>query len=450
MKIKIKFSIINNLLRLFLMVLTCGFISIFVFFLLFTIDVTANGQGTVQCRNWIDIKPEAQGILREMMVREGQWVEKGEILFSLEDRERDLEVKETELEIAELEIDIFKLEKKLSLSEQNISSEIKESKAILNAAIANYRIVRKGAKSEEINLSKSKIMRAKKQLKKSAKDYELAKAAYDLKVLSILELEQSQHAMNLAKIDLRLARDELSLLKNKYDADQISAAKAEVNCKQAILQKAIARKKELEIIRKDLESALKNRDHAEKKLSVLREQLNLTRITSPINGYVLTHDTEHLVGQAVVQGEVVLRIGDYQEYIIDCLVSENDFPLVKVGQAAKVQIKPFPKGEYKVFSAEVIRVGADLKTEGPSIESGMIDNVTGLLMESPSLNEGLFPVILRLHKPYKIIIFGDVYNLKPGFSAEVEIITRQERIAIHLLRKVLRFKGKLSTDNVHL
>ena len=450
MKFKIRFSIINNLLTLFLLILSVGFAAIFVLLWFFVIDVTSGGQGLVKCRNWIDIKPEIKGIVREMLVKEGQWVKEGDILFSLEDRERELEVKETELRIAELEIDIAKLRNNIIISEQKIAGEINEASALLDAALANYRIVCKGPKPEEVRLARSKILRAQKQLKKSTKDYELAKAAYDVKVVSRLEVEQSLHMMNLAEMDLRLARDELMLLKNKYDVNQIAAAKAEVDCKQAILNKATVRKKELEILRQDLESAVKNKTKEEEKLAVLTERLSLTRINSPIDGYVLTHDIEHLVGKAVVEGEVVLRIGDYREYIIDCRVSETDFPLVKVGQTAKVQIKPFPKGEYKLFSAQVIRVGVDVKEQGLPNDPELMDQMSGLLNGSPTLKEGLFPVILRLDKPYDIQIFGDVYHIKPGFSAEVQIITRQERIVTHLLRRVLRIKGKLSADNLHL
>ena len=308
----------------------------------------------------------------------------------------------------------------------------------------------KGPKEEEINLVKSKILRARKQLKKSSKDYELAKAAYDVKVVTRLEVEQALHMQNLAQMDLRLTRDELMLLKNKYDDDQIAAAKADVDCKQAILQKAVARKSELDILRRDLQSALKQKFKEEKKLSVLSEHLKLTRIDSPIDGYVLTHDTEHLIGKAVAEGEVVLRVGDRREYIIDCKVSEKDFPLVAVGQTAKVQIKPFPKGEYKLFSAEVIRVGADVKAQGPPTDLGTIEKMSGLLNGPQSMKEGFFPVILRLEPPYDIPIFGDVYQIRPGFSAQVEIITRRERIVNYLLRKVLRIKGELTPENIHL
>ena len=38
------------------------------------LDVTAGGQGVVKCRDWMDIKPEIRGIVREIAVKEGQWV----------------------------------------------------------------------------------------------------------------------------------------------------------------------------------------------------------------------------------------------------------------------------------------------------------------------------------------------------------------------------------------
>lgn len=450
MRFRVKFKIINNLLTLFLLVLSLGFAAIFGLFWFFVLDVTADGNGVVKCRNWIDIKPEIKGILRKMMVKEGQWVKEGDVLFSLEDRERDLEVKETELQIAELEINIAKLRQNYMMSSENIVADIKEAKARLDAAQATYRMARRGPKPEEVRLAKSKILRAKKQLKKSARDYELTKAAYELKAVSRLEVEQDLHRMNLAVMDLRLSREELLLLENKYDADQIAAAKAEVVCQQAILSKAVARKNELDILRRDLETTIRQKFKAEKKLAVIKEHLKLTRIVSPMDGYVLTHDTEHLVGRAVAEGETILRIGNNREYIIDCKVSEKDFPLVKVGQTAKVQIKPFPKGEYKLFSAEVVRVGADVKGEGFANDLAMMDKMSGFFNGLQSLKEGFFPVILRLNKPYDIRIFGDVYHIKPGFSAEVEIITRQERIVRYLLRKVLRIKGKVTPNNIHL
>lgn len=450
MRLKIKFPIINHLLGLFLVLLSILIMMIIMLFWFFEIDVTAHGKGVVKCNNWIDIKPEIKGIIRKMMVKEGQWVQEGTLLFTLEDRERKLEVEATDLKIAEMKINIAKLKNQLFLAEENISGAIDEARATLAEARANYRITLKGPKPEEIRLVESKIHRAGNILDKTQKDYERMKTAYSLKLVSKLELEESYHGMKIAEVDLRLAKDELNLLRNKYDDNQIAAAKAEVNRCEAISSRTLARRIELEIFHKDLKRAEKGLLKEEKHLAVLKEHLKLTRIKAPMEGYVLTHDTEHMVGQAVEEGTVVLRLGDRREYIIDCKISEKDFPLIRIGQVAKIQIKPFPKGEYKLFKGEVISLGADINESDLPSEIGMMDKLSAFTGKQLSLKEGYFPVILRLERPYTMPLFGKIYEVRPGFSAEAEIITHHERIATFLLRRVLRIKGKLTTDKIHL
>jgi HlyD family secretion protein len=423
---------------------------LFILVWFFQLDVTAIGKGVVKCSNWIDIKPEVKGIIREMRVKEGQKVNKGETLFALEDRERDLEVEKSSLTIAELKSNIAKSKKRLIMAEKEITGAIGEAKAALEIANANYRIALNGPKPEEVALANTKITRAETYLGKAKKDSEKMKKAYALKLVSKLEFDGALHQMEVAEVELRLSKDELALLLNKYDTDQVAAAKAEVKRCEATLARAMAREDEVDLIRQDLDTSRNALVKEEKQMAVLKEHLKLTHITAPIDGYVLTHDPGHLEGKALMEGETVLRLGDTREFIIACKISERDFPLVQVGQEAKVTITPFPKGEYKLFEARVINVGADIKEQGPPSELGIIEKLSGLSGNPVSLEEGYYPVILSLERPYTIHLFGNLYEIKPGFSAEVEIITGKERIATFLLRRVLRIKGKLISDNIHL
>ncbi|MBW2057727.1 MAG: HlyD family efflux transporter periplasmic adaptor subunit [Deltaproteobacteria bacterium] len=450
MRFKLRFTIVNHLLRMFLLVLILLMTMIFALLWFFQIDVTARGRGSVTCGNWIDIKPEIEGIIEKMAVREGEWVREGKLLFSLEERERKLEVDATELKIAEMRITVAKLRSQLFLTQEKIAAAIDEARAALVAAQANYRISLKGPKPEEVILARRKILRAVRCLEKARKDYKRMEKAYSLKVVPRIEFEQALHQKRLSEVDVTLARDELKLLRNKYDADQIAAARAEVDRCEAVLARTIARRNELDMLRRGIESTLKALAREERQLAVLKEHLNLTHVRAPMDGYILTHDPEHLVGKAVAEGEVVLRLGDSRQYTIDCNVPERDFPLVEVGQEARVQIKPFPKGEYKLFKGVVIQVGADVNETRPPAEKRTGEKVPGLLGNQVPAEEGSFPVVLSLAEPYTMEIFGDVYEIKPGFSAEVEIITRRERLANFLLRRVLRIKGKLIPDRIHL
>jgi len=450
MKFRVQFTIISHLMRLFMLLLILLLAMALALIWFFRLDVTAHGSGVVKSSRWIDIKPEVKGIIRKMVVKEGQKVEKGEILFILEDREREVEVEASLLKISELKNSVIKLEKRLIMTEDEIAGAIDEAKASLAEAEANFRIAQRGPKPEEITLAKSVIERAGRYLEKTTKDYERMKRAYSLKLVSQLELDGVFHEMRLAEMDLRLARGELGLLRNRYDTDQVSAARAHVNRRKASLAKVSARENEVGLLRQDLTTSFRALAKEEKQLAVLKEHLKLTRVTAPIDSYVLTHDTEHLEGKVVLEGEVVLRLGDNSEYIIDCKVPERDFPLVNVGQEARVTIKPFPKGEYKLFNAKVLTVGADIKEQGLSTNPGMMDKLSGLLGQPMNMEEGYYPVILALKKPYTMFLFGNLYEIKPGFSVEVEIIVEDARIATFLLRRVLRIKGKFTSDKIHL
>jgi len=80
MRFKLRFTIVNHLLRMFLLVLILLMTMIFALLWFFQIDVTARGRGSVTCGNWIDIKPEIEGIIEKMAVREGEWVREGKLL----------------------------------------------------------------------------------------------------------------------------------------------------------------------------------------------------------------------------------------------------------------------------------------------------------------------------------------------------------------------------------
>jgi len=449
MRFRFGFLVVNRLLLIFLVTIALGLTVLGGTLWFFKIDVTARGHGVVKCREWIDIKPEVSGIICQVDVREGQWVQRGDPLFEFEDRERKLEVEAAELKTAELNITIGKSEDSIHLAEQRILGEIDEARARVDAARASYRIAKRGPKPEEIGLAEAGMHRLEIQLEKADSDYLQRKRAYSLQLISKQDFDTAFHLKRLAAADLKVARQELWLLLNKYDGDQIAMARAEMDRCRAVHARALAKKGELDILRKDLEAAVKSLAKEEKRLAVLREHVSLTQVKTPIDGFVLSHDTEHLVGRAVVEGEVVLRIGDSRGYIVDSRVSESDFPLVAVGQPAKVQIKPFPRGEYRLFQGHVTRVGADVHTPRPA-GLNLLNVNSGPLGEPGPGHGGLFPVILKLEEPYTIHIYGDRYEVKPGFSAEVEIITRKERILTFLLRRVLRLKGKVLTGSIHL
>jgi multidrug efflux pump subunit AcrA (membrane-fusion protein) len=237
---------------------------------------------------------------------------------------------------------------------------------------------------------------------------------------------------------------------NKYDKNEQDMARARIKRQTAVLASALTRQKEIDILKQELGSSTKALATEEKRLAALTKKLTLTKVTAPMSGVIMTYDTKHLEGRAVSRGQIVLKIGGKDDYRVEGRVSERDFPLLKIGQKARVAIKPFPKGEYKLFSAIVLTIGIDSKTGGPSSGVGIQEKINSLISGPSALQENYYPVTLGLEKPYHMMVFGNRYEVKPGFSAEASIVVEDERIATLLFKRVLRIKGRMSRENIHL
>ena len=450
MRIKLQFTFIDHIMRIFLLLLALLFVLIFLLFWLFRMDITAPANGKIVCSQWIDVTPEVDGMITHMNVKEAQHVKKGALLFTLEDRERKLETQSSLQKIAEIHKHIETLKQTMSIREESITNAIAEAQAFLNEARAAFRIIQKGPKPEEIDLGQGSIDRARQQVKKASLDFDRMAKAFSLKLVSRQELDNFSHQKDLALTDLALAQGKLALLMNKYDKNELAMAQARITRQKVVLSSALARNKELDILKQELAIALKALTTEENRLEALTKKLALTKILAPLSGIIMTYDTQHLEGKAVVKGESVLKIGSTHDYRVECQVSEKDFALVKIGQKARVAIKPFPKGEYKLFTATVLTTGIDSRAGGPSSDIGIQEKISTMISGPSALQENYYPVMLALEKPYHMMVFGNRYEVKPGFSAEAAIIVEDERIATLLFKRVLRIKGRLTRDNIHL
>lgn len=713
---KLGYPMVANILKIYLWILGLLLLGILALFTFFELDQVASGSGTVRTKEWVEVKPEVSGIINSMFVQEGEKVQKGKILFTIENKDRQVELKQAEVKIFELSTNISKLERQIvskedeilrtieeakaqlqvaeeqyqqiergpkteelqlaqdkitqahiqweeavqtyqrtqktyqlepglkkieahrrvetlqhqiALREDEVERGIEEARALFQAAKARYQLLQQGPRSEEIRVSQDQVARAKVEKDKLADDYQQLQAFYAqhpelkevgerlkpshssqgrvvkarfqktasqttselpsvaqqriLKAQHVLEnaqkryeqnqklaaldmasefelnnafsafkqaeadfelikgqtyqefkdtffqkeasektyqlaqnelklllnkysppevqaalaerqrseaslkkavarkrevdllkvelsavqksqsqelelsqasaekrLQDSLHAMKQAEIYLQLMKGELALLQNKFDPNQVRIALAEVERAKAILKKAESRKIEPGLLKNDLATLNETLAKEEKYYQVVQEKLNLTEIKATIDGFILTHETESLLGKAFNAGETVLRLGDSSQYIITATIPENDFPLIKVGQAARIQVAPFPKGEYQLFQAKVLTVGADSQKDSRPSDLSSLGSLSSLIKGSGPLSARTFPVTLELKKPYSIEVFDQIYEIKPGFSVDVEIITQRERILTLLFRRVLRVQGSFNTDRLHL
>ena len=156
---------------------------------------------------------------------------------------------------------------------------------------------------------------------------------------------------------------------------------------------------------------------AQASLNQLQEQLSYTKVTSPIDGVVLSRDVQ--VGDAVssilVLGStatLVMTLGDTHEVYVKGKVDESDIAKVYLSQAARIKVQSFPN---KTFAGRVTKI-APLGVEKDNVTTFevqiSIDNPGGELKANMTANA---EIVLEEHTnvlsvPEQAVIFDKDRN----------------------------------------
>jgi len=289
--------------------------------------------GKIEPITKVEIKSKASGIVKKLYVDYGDRVKAGQILAEL-DREQ-------------------------------IQAQVRESRAALDAALADYERSKVDAAGVEIPTLKRAYERA----------VEMAKEG----VVSSSFLDDAQRNYEMA-------------------VNKQAVAKAQLAVNKARVEQARAR--------------LENE----------QENLSYTTITAPIDGIILSRDVD--VGDAVssilVLGSsatLVMTLGDTSQVYVLGKVDESDIGKVYMNQPARIKVESFKD---KTFNGKVTKI-SPMGTEKDNVTTFevrvSIDNASGELKAAMTANA---EIILEEHKNVLMIPEGAIiYDKDKKASVEM-------------------------------
>lgn len=89
-------------------------------------------------------------------------------------------------------------------------------------------------------------------------------------------------------------------------------------------------------------------EQAEAQIALLDERLARTRITAPIDGYVLSEDMTQRIGAAVTRGEVLFELSPLDRYRVVLEVDERDIGDLNLGQSGEIVFTALPRDAFAV------------------------------------------------------------------------------------------------------
>lgn len=381
---------------LVLFVLLTGVIGVVVWFV--QVDITVPAVGRLVAANQIDVESPVAGVVSEVYVAEGDRVVQGDLLVRFDDAQLRSALRTAQLDFESSRARETQLEAEIHSLEGQINSRI----ATAEAKIASLKI----EDPEKIRVQEAYLQRSEIRVSQANADYLKAKALFDQGVISGQKYEEAKKTLELAQADEKVARHQLEAAR--------SASTAAMTKAQAELLESQADRLSLEIKRKELALLQFEIEQAENEIERLNEDLALLELRASAAGEILTHRPDQLIGRYLEPGARLLRIGNAEDLLVDAQLDEQFLPKVRPGMPAKVYLPALPFREYRVFEGSVSKIGAAFeRSDGDSVLSG----------DEGASSSAKTPIQILL-KDSKVIHDGREIQLRPGLTAEVEIIVK--------------------------
>jgi membrane fusion protein, adhesin transport system len=380
------------------------------------IDEIARGEGDVIPSGHNQMIQNLEGgIVEEILVIEGQSVEKGQVLLRIDNQKSQSSYSSNEIKAEALKAKIARLE--AQIANKNFDVDVTSSKYMHDEKILYLQNTKQlNAKLEALN----------EQL--SQREQELQEAHSSLKhlqtSLTLITQEVSMTEPMVAKgvksrVEfLKLQREEneaqerYSALKLSLPRLQSAISEMRENIKEVQYSYQVQSQEQLNEAKTELQTLLVD-------ATALRDQVSRTLVRSPMKGIVQTLYVNTIGGVIKPADTIVEIVPSEQTLLIEVKIKPSDIAFIHYGQKAIVKFSAYDFAIYGGLEGKVVHISADTIKDKK-------ENVFYTVRIQTDKN-----FLERKEKHYKII---------PGMVANVDIITGKKSVLDYILKPILKTK----------
>lgn len=406
------------------------------------------------------VRSLGEGIIRGVLVKQGDLVHKGEVLIERDPALPQAEVDRLTKSAQLIREDIRRLEAERTgaktagtmLQDQLLLARIRDFEArqaaaiaeanrqlaIINAAKVQKTRLQENLVNAKTNLDNTKtyLANAKSILPNIQTSLELAqKREQALKTLLVegavprLDYLEAQDRVNRTQAEVTKAQDNITKAENEVTnaEDKVTSLEKDIAAQQQQINQAeqayqaarnqaarLASERQSEIITQ-LNKRREELTAFEGQLQQAKKQRELENILAPIAGTV--YNIKATKGPVQPGEELLSLLPQGEELVLEVKVLNRDIGFIHQGMKAKVKMATFPFQEFGTIEGTVMQISPD----------AIVDKDLGLV----------FPTRIRL-KQHSIQVRGQEVAFTPGMAATGEIVTRQKSVLTFLIEPVTR------------
>ncbi|MFW8566952.1 HlyD family type I secretion periplasmic adaptor subunit [Orrella sp. 11846] len=388
------------------------------------IDEVVRGEGKVVPSRQVQIIQSLDGgIVEEILVREGERVEKGQVLLRVDPTRFFSTLGENKAERLAL---LAKAARLKALANNEAFEDPQEVLAENPELIAQERRVWE-TKTEEmqatINQASDQLLQRRNELLEVQATHEQAVESCELTTQELSLTEPLLRSGAVSEVDLiRLRREKVRMCgEAKSTAAQLERIRASIaEAESKLVESSLSMRNQARVELSDVKS----------RLSALREEhvgladrVRLAEIRSPVNGTVKSLMANTL-GGVIQPGKDIIEIVPLDDtLLLEVKIHPRDIGFLRPGQKAEVKFTAYDFAIYGGLEGVVEQIGADTITD----EQGNSFYLVRVRTDNAFVRDDSLPIL-------------------PGMVAETHIMTGKRTVMQYLLKPVLRAKSNAFTE----
>jgi HlyD family secretion protein len=361
------------------------------------------------------------GIVQEILVTEGDRVEKGDLLmrlspvqaqasFSARERQwRRFEAERLRLEALEVDAESFAFPPELtSLTDPDFQ-------AFLANQQAQFGVQRQGLSERQAILGR-RMGQLDQEVAAIERENEGLREQLDIVSEEMADKAQLLEQNLIRKPELLALRRLASQLKSQIASNEATIARAAQKAEEIELQILSLKTEFQDQLARDLVRVNSELAQLEESMTSSRDVFRRTEIFAPVSGRVHNLRAE-TIGGIVRPGERILDIVPAEDaLVIEARLSPNDIDVVAVGQIARVHLTPYSARSMAPLEGHLVRISPDAK----------VDEAT---------RETYYEVRIEVD-PDMLERMATKVEMTPGMPAEVFILTGEQSLFSYMAAPV--------------
>lgn len=402
------------------------------------VDVVATAQGKIITAGHSKIiQPLEIGVVKAIHVKEGQRVNKGDILIELDATSSGADKQRIEEELLDARMDKQRLSIAATYKAQKKNEEISSLVEQLtfndmpNIASEEKNLQRQILKSQleehQARLQSVKASITQRQAELGVTKTTIKKLQSTLPIIT----ERAESLKELLAKNLAPRHSYLELEQQRIE-QQFDLASLSEKTKELVAAIDGAKKQKAAVQAEFTNNTMTELAESNRKIAVLSQELNkaeqrytLQKLTAPVSGVVQQLDI-HTIGGVVTPAQAMMLIVPEDSPLeVEAWVANKDIGFVNEGQVAEIKIETFPFTKYGIIDGEMITLSSD----------AIADEQFGLI----------YRATVQMKK--SVIQVGDKFvNLVPGMAVTVEVKTGKRKIIDYFLSPLMEYVDESVTE----